>query len=134
MTVAVELRLADEDRAKYGGPEWLPLDWKVFDDLTTEELDAFEGPMDMSIHVAKLALSLSRAKGIKAALWLARQTSGDPALKTPGWGNFVIHPRKFDSRKVADANPPVQESPTTSPEPSSGDSPKDDESETSSDS
>ena len=140
----LEWRLADEDWKVFGGPEWLRLDWDQFATWSWGRLDELENDytgMGMSIRRARLLLLDGRGRGIKAALWLARMTSGDPELHI-GWDAFdVQRPLQASNRAVAapgDADPPGGTSPadtageTTPPPASSNGSPADDPSATSS--
>lgn len=108
--MAVKLRLDDEDRARYGGPEWLDFDGDVLDDLDPDELDRFERRMDMSIWQWRHVETKARTgRAMRAACWMARQLSGDPELREPTFADFKIKPLKVKAVLIPegdDAGPP----------------------------
>lgn len=116
--MAIRWRLSDEDWQLFGGPEWLVLDFDAFGEMTWKQLDELENAdtgMGMSIRRARLLIADGSARGIKAALWLARVTSGDPALKL-AWDEFdLIRPLKAKAQAVlaeaGEADPPDLSSP-----------------------
>lgn len=88
----LEWRLDDVDLKVFGGPEWLALDWDQFATWPWGKLDELElgpGGMGMSIRRARLLTADGAGRGLKAALWLARMTSGDPELKI-SWDAFDV--------------------------------------------
>lgn len=114
--MAVEIRLCDADRAKFGGPEWLLLDWSVYDDWDIDRLDQLEQAMGgMSINQAKLAMAQMRARGIKAGAWLAGRLSGDAKLSAVAWDAFKILPLQVETRRPGEVSPPVGGSPESKP-------------------
>lgn len=122
--MAVKLRLDDEDRARYGGPEWLHFDADALDDLDPDELDRLEREMDMSVwqweHIETRART---GRAMRAAAWMARQLSGDPELKKPTFAEFKIKPRKVKAVPIpeaADAGPPDGSSASDSTTPADG--------------
>lgn len=108
--MAVELRLGDEDRAKYGGPEWIEFDQDLLDDLDADVLDRLEREMDMSVFQLRYVEMRARTgRALRASVWLARQLSGDPELKKPTYAEFKIKPLHVRARPVGgddDAGPP----------------------------
>ena len=109
----IEIRLSDEDWAKYGGPEWLVWDQDPLDDMSEEELSRLERAMDMSFwHLRNVEIPARTARSTRAACWLARQLSGDPELLLPNYADFKMKPLKMRSRIVGgDDLPPPDGSP-----------------------
>lgn len=105
--MATRLRLCDEDREKFGGPEWVTWDENELDDLSHKALAGFETEMQTSIvyllQVDKVARTISWTT---ARVWLARKMAG---IKTVPFAEFDIKPRKVLEEIVAeedDAAPP----------------------------
>lgn len=112
--MAVEIRLGNIDRERFGGPEWMLLDWSVYDDWDVDRLDQLEQAMGgMSINQAKLAMAQMRARGIKAGAWLAGRLSGDARIAAVRWEDFKILPLQVETRRPGEANPPADGSPAS---------------------
>lgn len=113
--VAVELRLCDEDREKFGGPEWVRFDEKDLDDLDLEVLNRFESELNVSLDFLLLVDKPSSTVRWKAAMvWMGRQIAG---VQTPELQKFLIKVRRMQIRdepkpkrtakaKAGDADPP----------------------------
>lgn len=104
--MALEIRLGDADWEKFGGPEWLTVNQEAIDDLPFDQIDKLEREMDMSITAWRIELTRLSARGRKGLAWLARQMSGDEALKVPGYAAFNIQPMKIRYRG-GDQDPPA---------------------------
>lgn len=113
--MAVEVRLCDEDREQFGGPEWWVFDLTPLNELKTERLTELEREMGMSIwQLRNVEIPRSTARAMKASCWLPRELSGDDELRFE-WDDFDIWPLKVDSRPVGGgALPPASGSPEDS--------------------
>lgn len=70
------MRMAPEDRERYGGPEWVSWDWDAFRDLEVGELERIEEALDMSVGEFSDEMVRRSSKGRRAALWVARRLTG----------------------------------------------------------
>lgn len=80
MAVVIEIRMGDEDRARYGGPEWLRLDCDRLVHTTALDLERWEDECGMSIEqaLADVAqMTHPRARAVRVVTWLARKQGGD---------------------------------------------------------
>lgn len=116
--MATEFRLSDEDRAEYGGPEWVAFDVTKLDDLPLSELEVIEKAVeernDGRSLLATMAYDFPRGNLVAKTIltWLARQQAG---LITPKLADFDPKPRKIKVREVkpaGDTGPPKSSSPT----------------------
>ncbi len=115
--MAERIKLGVKDRDRYGGPEELVFDMDTILDMESEEIIALEEEMDFSIQrLRHIEIRGGSAEGIKARAWLARQLSGDPGLKLPGYKKFVIQPFKVEITQVAAAPLAPPESALPAPE------------------
>lgn len=111
-------RLGDDDRAAFGGDEWLKFDDTSLHGMEVDELMALEAEMNISISEYRLIhRPRMDAKAIKVSCWLARKFSGDAELAATPWADFAIHPAAATVLR-ADASPPAGP-----PATSAGDSP-----------
>jgi hypothetical protein len=121
--MATKFRLCDEDREKFGGPEWVTLDIKVLDDLPLSVLRPIEEQVkafcDNKSLLVVLAYELGGGTmlGKAVATWVARQLEGhaEPALD-----KFDVKPRKIELEEVKPngvTDPPSPESSETSSAP-----------------
>lgn len=117
--MATRFRLCDEDREKYGGPEWVTYDAEQFDDMPLDELEKLEAQVidrtgvSLVVMMARM-FSTGTLLGKTVVLWLARQMAGEtePPLK-----DFNIKPRKLKMETVKPAgagDPPASASSPTS--------------------
>lgn len=106
-----EFRLSDEDRERWGGPEWVPLDVDSLASLGFDKLWTLERPMKRSDGLT-LSLLLSEEwpsfsmMGVRGMNWIARQLAGE---YKPDWDDFkldVIN-STFRTVKADDADPPA---------------------------
>lgn len=74
--VPVQYRLSDEDRAKFGGPEWVTFDRRELFKLDANELMKIESEMNLTIGQFLAASAQSSALGTKGMLWVARRSAG----------------------------------------------------------
>lgn len=132
MTLAsIEIRLCDEDREKYKGPEWTSLDVEALFDTPASLLERWEAETGYPVEraIADCAEAFPPAIAVRVLVWLARKQHGSNA------GVFTNgEPERFadlaDIRTIKvrmraaedDADPPDQSEQTT-PEPSSTDDP-----------
>lgn len=95
-------RLCDEDRAEFGGPEWVELDRSRLESARAAELERIERDTSQPISVVLDALNGQlTAVGVRALIWIAREHAG---LKTP-FRDFNIHTLKVDSDFIPDEKP-----------------------------
>lgn len=100
---ALEIKLCDEDRAKYGGDEWLVVDVAEYTSLPDDELIAIEEGMQMSFfRLRRIEAPEGTMRGTKALAWLARQRAG---LTEPAFAKFKIHPGLVLTRVPGDTDP-----------------------------
>lgn len=105
----IKLRLSDQDRARYGGPEWTVYDDDEILNLDYEQLASLERDMLASDNLTLIKLILVEwprrsALGIRGMLWLTRQLAGQTE---PRWNDFKPHVMQADVDRVAgDAVPP----------------------------
>lgn len=100
---AIEIRLCDEDLARWGGDEWLTIDLAEYKHLPDDELIKLEEGMGMSFfRLRRIEAPENTARGIKAMAWLARQRAG---LTEPDFGKFRIHPGLVRTRMAGDTDP-----------------------------
>jgi hypothetical protein len=98
-------RLSDEDREKYGGPEWVDYRLTKAVDLDTELLEQIEDATGYTILVTlPVALESGSAKATRAAIWLARHIAG---VHEPPFHAFKPKILACDFEQVVeDADPP----------------------------
>lgn len=113
--MATEFRLCDEDRAKFGGPEWVMFDEADLDDVDSVTLADYEARLGIQFHILYAYDEPRNSIRWQAAqIWLARQMAG---VDTPDLWDFRIKVRKVERRDVAtsdgDAVPPDSSSPST---------------------
>jgi hypothetical protein len=93
-------RLCEQDRAEYGGPEWVTFDMDVLAGARGRELERIEKELGHPIGMVVAALNGDgTAIGIRALVWLARRQAG---LKTP-FADFDIRTLRVDAEIVPDA-------------------------------
>jgi hypothetical protein len=78
---SIEVRLSDEDRERYGGPEWVRLDLDKLWKTPSSQLERWEEELggNRSIALACGLVGLGRAQPAwakRAVVWLARKQSG----------------------------------------------------------
>jgi hypothetical protein len=101
----LQIRLCDEDRAAYGGPEWLVFDPERIRDLPVEELEEMEEASLISIGsmldiVESTGDIPTTARFRRAAAWIALHCAGE---EMP-WGKFT--PRILRAQVRRQAGPP----------------------------
>ncbi|MFI5955810.1 hypothetical protein [Cryptosporangium sp. NPDC051539] len=113
-------RMTVEDRAEYGGEEWVFLDFDKLANARAVVLERYEratGVLMQNILAAYTGNGSMEAS--RALVWIAREQSG---LRTP-FSEFNIHTLKLDVEYVGDEDPeqekatalPLSDSPPTSP-------------------
>lgn len=111
---SVKYRLSDEDRAKFGGPEWVTFDRRELFKLDAAELMKIEAGMNMTIGQFFAASAQSSILGTKAMIWIARRFAG---MKEE-FSEFNPHPFECESEIVhpeSEAEVPQEENPTGTP-------------------
>jgi hypothetical protein len=77
MGIVIEMRLCDQDRERYGGPEWMRLDVDKLLDLPARQLRRYEGqtgyPIERAIDQAGPGMP---AVAGQVLVWLARKQNG----------------------------------------------------------
>ena len=100
-------RLSEEDREKYGGPEWVEFDMARAVELPVEVLEDIEEATGYTFLV-ELPRGLDRGalKAVRAGLWLARRIAG---IHEPAFADFKPNMLTADVEWVAaaDADPPA---------------------------
>lgn len=117
--MATEFRLCDEDREKFGGPEWVAFDIAHLDDMPLDEIDVLEKQIIDRAGVSMVVLIAREFAngtliGQTCVLWLARQLAG---ITEPSLAEFNIKPRRIKMRAVkpsGDVDPPAPASSSTS--------------------
>lgn len=100
-------RLCDEDREKYGGPEWVEFDMSRAVELAVELLEQIEEATGYTLLVTlPYALDRGALKAVRAALWLARHIAG---VHEPAFDEFRPNLLKATTEPVPadDAGPPA---------------------------
>lgn len=114
--------LGKADQAKYGGPEWVQIDWSRLDELTFEELDALERPIKKLWGCSIPTLVYAEfyedtARGKRGGIWLLRKLQD---IETPDLEDFHIKTQQLRAKAVkpqkGDDVPPGQSSSTSSAE------------------
>ncbi len=72
----VRYRLSDEDRAKFGGPEWVTFDRREIFRLPASAVMEIEGAIGATIGQFLAANMQGSAFGVKATLYIARRSAG----------------------------------------------------------
>jgi hypothetical protein len=100
---AVEIKLCDEDRKKYGGPEWLPFDFTEYTSMDGDKLIELEAGMGMSFfRLRRVEIPEGTMRATKATVWLARQRAG---LTEPSFAKLNVKLGLVLSRVVGDEDP-----------------------------
>lgn len=115
-----ELGACAADREKYGLPEWVLYDKDMLDDVSFDQLDAWDREMieaygfGINTLVAKEFIEAT-VRGINGMFWLTCKMRG---VEVPGLDVFKLRTRvmMFRSPKAADVGPPDGHSSDTSPE------------------
>lgn len=103
MSNPVEIKLCDEDRAKYGGDEWLPFDLSEYTSMDGDKLIALEAGMGMSFfRLRRVEMPESTMRAMKAMVWLARQNAG---LSLPMFDELDVKLGLVLCRAAGDDNP-----------------------------
>lgn len=100
------IRLCDEDRQVYGGPEWVVYDQAVYDDMPASQLKKLEDAMGFSMAwLRQRGIPTGSAEGIQARAWLARQAA--EGLEEPTYQAFDIRPLKvtFEASPLGETIP-----------------------------
>lgn len=100
---AVEIKLCDEDREKYGGPEWMTFDLAEYTSMDGDKLIALEAGMGMSFfRLRRIEAPEGTMRGTKAMVWLARQRAG---LTEPGFDKLNVKLNLVLQRAAGDDDP-----------------------------
>lgn len=106
----IKLRLCDEDRERWGGPEWTVYDDEEFLRLNYDQLAALERDLVAADNVPLIKLILIEwprrtVLGIRGMLWLTRQLAG---VTEPKWNDFKPQVFQADVERVSgdDVVPP----------------------------
>lgn len=96
-------RLSDEDREKYGGPEWVEYQLTKAVDLPVDVLEKIEDATGYTILVTLPdALGKGSLRATRAAVWLARHIAGVPE---PSFAEFQPSMLAADFEWVDDPDP-----------------------------
>ncbi len=99
-------RLSDEDREKYGGPEWVEYQLTKAVDLDVDLIEQIEDATGYTILITLPdALSRGSLKATRAAVWLARHIHG---IHEPTFAAFKPNMLAADFEWVDDPAPPVE--------------------------
>ena len=99
-------RLSEEDREKYGGPEWVEYTLNKAVDLEVDRLEQIEDATGYTILVTlPEALGRGSLKATRAAIWLARHIHG---VHEPGFAEFKPNLLAADFEWVDDVDPPAE--------------------------
>jgi hypothetical protein len=102
-------RLSDEDREKYGGPEWVEYALSKAVDLEVDLLEQVEDATGYTILVGlPEALGRGSLRATRAAVWLARHIAG---VHEPGFAQFKPNMLAAAFEWVDDVDPPAPEPP-----------------------
>lgn len=112
----VYFRMCDEDRERYGGPEWGELDIDRLMDSRAGWLERIErqsGGFPVERMLGELQLAWPGARAVRMALWLGRKQTGDATVwtedgKPESWDAF--DPKVLRVRMQS--TPPEEESET----------------------
>lgn len=100
---AVEIKLCDEDREKYGGDEWLPFDSAEYASMDGDKLIALEDGMGMSFfRLRRVEIPNMTMRATKAIVWLARQRAG---LTEPTFDKLNVKLNLVSRRAAGDEDP-----------------------------
>lgn len=100
---AIEIKLCDEDRGKYGGPEWMTFDLSEYASMDGDKLIALEAGMNMSFfRLRRIEAPEGTARGTKAMVWLARQRAG---LTEPTFDKLNVKLGLVQNRAAGDDDP-----------------------------
>lgn len=109
--MAVLLRLCDEDRQKYGGPEWVRFDEKALDRLPFSKLHELEVGLNITFNwLFNIDKRANMLRWKVAQVWLARKLAD---IETPDLPEFDVMPMLIEVKpddgaeiEVGDAVPP----------------------------
>lgn len=105
-------RLTEEDRAEFGGPEWVFLNFDELANGRAKTLERYErqtGVRMSDVLNAYIGNTVSLA-AVRALVWIARDQMG---LRTP-FDEFDIHTMRIDTEYVPDEDP-EEEAATAAP-------------------
>lgn len=74
--VAVWYRMCDEDRDRFGGPEWLKFDVDALYNAPASELEEYEKVLGCSLFRLLTELESFSARSTRGALWIALKGAG----------------------------------------------------------
>lgn len=118
----IDLRLCDEDREKFGGPEWVTLDIDRVRDTDARTLIRWEAECNGSIEAALSSIYGEITAGqVIVLMWLARKQGGDltggqldDGTPEPYSRLLAIRPFRVGMRRTpGDAGPPDQSEPSS---------------------
>lgn len=114
------IRMSDEDRERYGGPEWVEVEMADLLDESTGLIEQLEEVWRLTPAEFLSRLARGSVKAIRALMWLGLWKAGhrvDPGAFRPAtqqfsgviWEYTAAEARRADevAGKVADAVPPV---------------------------
>lgn len=122
----VEFSICEEDRAKFGGPEWVGLDVERLYDSPAATLERWEAEAGYSIARACAETSgpFPPARAVHVLVWLARKQHGANVEAVDDEGNpesfarlralKTMRVRIRDAAEVGDAVPPAVAEPEKS--------------------
>lgn len=112
--VLVWLRMGDDDRERYGGPEWVRFDVAELYNAPASLLAAYEAEIGFAIHWVLREYASYGARAVRAALFIARRRAGvQRDGRDERWSEFDPRTNQVKHRD----EPPADATPTT-PEPS----------------
>lgn len=113
------IRMCDEDREKWPGPEWVEVEMADLLDESTGLIEQLEETWRLTPGEFLNRLTRGSVKGIRALMWLGRWKAGckdDPrtfAPRTQEFSGVLWEPTQAEQRRaderagVADAGPPA---------------------------
>jgi hypothetical protein len=106
------IRLADSDRAKYPGPEWVEVDLTDLYNEATGLVEQIETAWGLTPTEFLRDVRRNSIPALRALVWVARRKAGcvdDPRTFTPlvqAWSGITYEPTPAEQASV-DADPPA---------------------------
>ncbi len=102
------IRMADEDREKYGGPEWIEVEFADITDESTGLIEQLEEAWNLSPAEFLNKAARGMPKGIRALMWLGLWKAGhrvDPRTfrpRTQEFSGVLWEPTQAEQRRAAE--------------------------------
>jgi len=107
------IRMADSDRERYGGPEWVELHANELMDEDTGLIEQLEETWDLTPTEFLRGLNRESPKALRAMIWLARRKVGcvDPVAtfrpKVQRWSGVTYEALAAEEAALAEPDPPA---------------------------